>query len=76
MKNIVGQIKHLNFWAEQKMENKINKGDLVRLVLGKKSGIVMRIDRWVPSGKIRALVHFYDGFENWINLTQLEKLNK
>tara|TARA_Y100000310_G_scaffold310223_1_gene355225 strand:- start:43 stop:219 length:177 start_codon:yes stop_codon:yes gene_type:complete len=58
------------------MINKINKGDLVKIVLGTMSGVVLRLDRWLPSGRVKYLVHFWDGTEMWVNFPQLEKLNK
>jgi len=62
------------------MNNKINKGDLVKMVFGNmfgtKTGVVLKLNRFLPSGKLKARVHFYDGFEQWINIIQLEKLNK
>ena len=62
------------------MINKINKGDLVQIAktfgVDKKTGIVLRLDRWLPSGKVKYLIHFCDGSEMWLNFLQLEKLNK
>ena len=58
------------------MINKINKGDLVQIVFGNMSGIVLRLDHWLPSGRVKYLIHFWDGTEMWLNFAQLEKLNK
>ncbi len=62
------------------MINDIKVGDLVarkyRSPQTTRTGIVLRLDRWLPSGKVKYLIHFWDGTEMWVNFNQLEKLNK
>ena len=61
--------------------DKIKKGDLVvrtyrcGSMLDKTPGVVLRLDQWVQTG-LRAKVHFMDGFEMWVGIERLEKLNK
>ena len=61
---------------------KIKKGDLVARKyrngtrLDKLHGVVLRLDRWLPSGDVKAKIHFMDGKEIWWEIDRLEKLNK
>jgi hypothetical protein len=65
-----------------KMINDIKVGDLVarkyrsRSPQTTRTGIVLRLDRWLPSGDVKAKVHFIDGSVNVLNLARLVKLNK
>ena len=62
--------------------DKIMKGDLVARkyvggpMLDKQHGVVLRLDRWLPSGDVKARVHFIGGFVRVLNPDRLEKLNK
>ena len=58
----------------------IKVGDLVarkyRSPQTTRTGIVLRLDRWLPSGDVKAQVHFIDGSVRVLNLARLAKLNK
>jgi hypothetical protein len=62
------------------MINDIKVGDLVareyRSPQTTRTGIVLRLDRWLPSGDVKAKVHFIDGSVRVLNLARLVKLNK
>tara|TARA_R110002096_G_scaffold304261_1_gene499207 strand:- start:177 stop:371 length:195 start_codon:yes stop_codon:yes gene_type:complete len=62
------------------MINNIKVGDLVarkyRSPQTTRTGIVLRLDRWLPSGDVKAKVHFIDGSVRVLNLARLAKLNK
>ena len=60
--------------------SKIKKGDLVarkyRSPQTTRTGIVLRLDKWVQEDLKKAHVHFMDGSTVWIYTDRLEKLNK